>query len=116
MKCQDPSRRSRRLSADNSAILSPGNSDVHGRTGMRLALAIIVAATLAGCAEQQKKEELEASKNTYVCLLEGDRLVIKFEFGMARMLMPGGERIDLYQIPAPSGIRYSNGNLELRGK
>jgi len=83
---------------------------------MRLALAIIVAATLAGCAEQQKKEELEASKNTYVCLLEGDRLVIKFEFGMARMLMPGGERIDLYQIPAPSGIRYSNGNLELRGK
>jgi membrane-bound inhibitor of C-type lysozyme len=83
---------------------------------MRFALAIIVAATLAGCAEQQRKEELEASKNTYVCLLEGDRLVVKFEFGMARMLMPGGERIDLYQIPAPSGVRYSNGNLELRGK
>ena len=83
---------------------------------MRLALAIIVAAALAGCAEQQKKEQEEASRDTYVCLLEGDRLVIKFEYGMARMLMPGGERINLYQIPAPSGIRYSNGNLELRGK
>jgi membrane-bound inhibitor of C-type lysozyme len=35
---------------------------------------------------------------------------------MARMLMPSGERIDLYQIPAPSGVRFSNGNLELRGK
>jgi membrane-bound inhibitor of C-type lysozyme len=32
------------------------------------------------------------------------------------MLMPTGDRISLYQIPTPSGVRFSNGNLELRGK
>ena len=32
------------------------------------------------------------------------------------MLMPDGERVTLYQIPTASGIRYSNGSLELRGK
>jgi membrane-bound inhibitor of C-type lysozyme len=83
---------------------------------MRVALAIVIAAALAGCADQAKKEEQEAAKNTFVCLLEGDRLVIRFDMGMARMLMPSGDRIDLYQIPAASGVRYSNGNLELRGK
>jgi membrane-bound inhibitor of C-type lysozyme len=36
--------------------------------------------------------------------------------GMARMLMPSGDRIDLYQIPSGSGVRFSNGNMELRGK
>ena len=83
---------------------------------MRLVLAIAIAAALAACADQAKKDEQEAAKNTYVCLFEGDRLVIRFDMGMARMLMPSGDRIDLYQIPAASGIRYSNGNLELRGK
>jgi len=83
---------------------------------MRLAYAIVIAATLAGCADKVSKEEQEAAKNTYVCLLEGERLVIRFDMGMARMLMPTGDRIDLYQIPATSGVRFSNGNLELRGK
>jgi membrane-bound inhibitor of C-type lysozyme len=83
---------------------------------MRLAYAIVIAAALAGCADQVSKEEKEAAKNTYVCLLEGERLVIRFDMGMARMLMPNGDRIDLYQIPAASGVRFSNGNLELRGK
>ena len=32
------------------------------------------------------------------------------------MLMPGGDRVVLYQIPSGSGVRFSNGNLELRGK
>ena len=83
---------------------------------MRLACVIVAAVALAGCAEQMKKDEQEAAKNTYVCLLDGDRLVIRFDMGMARMLMPSGDRIDLYQIPAASGVRFSNGNLELRGK
>ena len=30
--------------------------------------------------------------------------------------MPGGERVILYQLPAASGVRFSNGTLELRGK
>lgn len=82
---------------------------------MRLAL-LVLAAALAGCADQAKKEEAEAAKNTYVCLLDGERLVIRFDMGMARMLMPSGDRIDLYQIPSASGVRFSNGDLELRGK
>jgi hypothetical protein len=83
---------------------------------MRLIYVILVAAALAGCADSIHKEEQEAAKNTYVCLLDNERLVIRFDMGMARMLMPSGERIDLYQIPAPVGVRFSNGNLELRGK
>jgi len=30
--------------------------------------------------------------------------------------MPDGNRVALYQIPAASGVRYSNGTIELRGK
>ena len=83
---------------------------------MRLAYVIAVVSVLAGCVDQAKKDEQEAAKNTYVCLLDGERLVIRFDMGMARMLMPSGDRIDLYQIPSASGVRFSNGNLELRGK
>jgi membrane-bound inhibitor of C-type lysozyme len=84
---------------------------------MRLILVLIAGALLAGClTDPAKKEEEEAAKSTYVCLLEGERLVIRFDMGMARMLMPSGDRVDLYQIPGGSGVRFSNGNLELRGK
>ena len=34
----------------------------------------------------------------------------------ARLLLPGGDRVTLYQIAAASGVRYTNGLLELRGK
>ncbi len=30
--------------------------------------------------------------------------------------MPDGNRVSLYQIPAASGVRYANGDMELRGK
>lgn len=84
---------------------------------MRLMAVLLAGALLAGCVtDQAKKDEEEAAKTTYVCLLEGERLVIRFDMGMARMLMPSGDRIDLYQIPSGSGVRFSNGNLELRGK
>ncbi len=36
--------------------------------------------------------------------------------GEARLLLPGGDRVTLYQIAAASGVRYTNGLLELRGK
>ena len=42
--------------------------------------------------------------------------MIRFDTGEARLLMPDGNRVALYQIPAASGVRFSNGNLELRGK
>jgi membrane-bound inhibitor of C-type lysozyme len=84
---------------------------------MRVAYLIALAAVLAGCVtDQAKKEEEEAAKSTYVCLLDGERMVIRFDMGMARMLMPSGDRIDLYQIPGGTGVRFSNGDLELRGK
>jgi membrane-bound inhibitor of C-type lysozyme len=32
------------------------------------------------------------------------------------MLMPDAQRVTLYQVPVASGVRYSNGVIELRGK
>lgn len=83
---------------------------------MRFAPVLAVAVVLAGCINNPSKEEAEAAKNTFVCLLNGERLVIRFEMGEARMLMPSGDRITLFQISSASGVRYSDGNMELRGK
>jgi membrane-bound inhibitor of C-type lysozyme len=83
------------------------------RDALLLAAAIAIA---AGCANTPSKEEQEAAKNTFACQLAGERLVIRFDSGEARLLMPTGERIVLYQISAASGVRFTNGTLELRGK
>jgi hypothetical protein len=77
---------------------------------------VAVAAALAACAGSPSAEEIEAAKNSVNCQLAGERLVIRFDTGEARLLMPSGDRVVLYQIPAASGIRFSNGSLELRGK
>jgi membrane-bound inhibitor of C-type lysozyme len=71
---------------------------------------------LAGCQNGPTKEELEAAKNTVDCERAGERIVIKFEDGEARLLMPDATRVVLYQVPSGSGIRYLNGVMELRGK
>ena len=42
--------------------------------------------------------------------------MVRFDTGEARLLMPGGERVVLYQIPTASGVRFANGSYELRGK
>jgi membrane-bound inhibitor of C-type lysozyme len=84
---------------------------------LQAAFAATLAALLgAGCAMPPSKEEQEAAKNTFACLRAGERLVIRFDVGEARLLMPDGNRVSLYQIPAASGVRFSNGNMELRGK
>jgi len=70
----------------------------------------------ASCAMPSSKDEMEATKNTFACQSGGDRIVIRFDVGEARLLMPDGDRVSLYQIPAASGVRYSNGRMELRGK
>jgi membrane-bound inhibitor of C-type lysozyme len=84
----------------------------------RSALPLLVAATLvAGCQDKgPTKEELEAAKNTVDCANADERIVIRFEDGEARLLMPDGTRVILYQVPSGSGIRYLNGLMELRGK
>ena len=78
--------------------------------------AALTGGLLAACAAQPSKDELEAAKNTFACRLGGERLVIRLDIGEARVLMPDGDRVVLYQIPTASGVRYSNGNFELRGK
>ena len=70
----------------------------------------------AACNAAPSKEAEEAAKNTFACQLAGERIVIRFDTGEARMLMPGGDRVTLYQISAASGVRFTNGMMELRGK
>jgi membrane-bound inhibitor of C-type lysozyme len=86
------------------------------RARMALVVAAVAAFAAQGCADKPSKEEQEAAKNTFACKLSGERVVIRFDAGEARLLMPAGERVVLYQIPTSSGVRFSNGAMELRGK
>ena len=76
----------------------------------------IAAGVLAGCQSGPTKEELEAAKNTIDCERPGERIVVRFAEGEARLLMPDATRVVLYQVPSGSGFRYLNGLMELRGK
>jgi membrane-bound inhibitor of C-type lysozyme len=71
---------------------------------------------LAGCQSGPTKEEIEAAKSTIECERPGERVVVRFADGEARLLMPDATRVVLYQVPAGSGFRYLNGLMELRGK
>lgn len=91
------------------------------RTALRIrpVVACLVAGAvllLAACAHKASKEEEEAARNTIVCKLDGGRLMIRLDVGEVRILMPDGTRVSLYQIASDSGMRYTNGLLELRGK
>ena len=81
-----------------------------------LALSIVALAVLGGCKTGPTQEEIEAAKNTVDCERPGERIVIRFDEGEARLVMPDGTRVVLYQVPMASGIRYLNGLMELRGK
>ncbi len=88
-----------------------------GRHRVLMAMALALAAQLAGCEHQAAKDAAEdAAKPTFICQLAGERLIIRFEPGEVRLLTSNADRITLYQIPAASGIRYNNASLELRGK
>jgi membrane-bound inhibitor of C-type lysozyme len=79
--------------------------------------AFALAVQLAACEHQAAKDAAEdAAKPTFACQFAGERLIMRFEPGEVRLLTSNAERITLYQIPAASGIRYSNASLELRGK
>ncbi len=90
--------------------------DVSSRACLRGAGIIVTSLALAACAATPSKEDEEAARHTFTCRLGGERLVVRFETGEARLLLPTGDRVALYQIPAASGVRFSNGTLELRGK
>ena len=83
------------------------------------AYAVAVAAAVvlcASCAMPPSQSELEATKSTFSCQSGTERIVIRFDVDEARLLMPDGNRVSLYQIPAASGVRYANSDMELRGK
>ncbi len=88
------------------------------RQYVRLSLPLLLTAVIAlgGCDTPQKKREEELAKTTFACQLNGERFVVRFIDGEARLLLHGTERITLYQLPIPTGVRYSNGMMELRGK
>lgn len=75
-----------------------------------------LALWLAACQSGPTKEELEAAKNTIDCRNGDERLIVKFEEGEARLLLGDATRVVLYQVSAPSGLRYTNGLMELRGR
>lgn len=85
------------------------------------ATALALPLVLAGCdsLNPNKKKEDELAKTTFACQLNGERFVVRFVEGEARILLPGAQRLTLYQIPTGSTgslVRYSNGNMELRGR
>jgi hypothetical protein len=80
---------------------------------------VLGAATLAMGACQSSgptKEEEEAARSTIDCDHAGQRVLIRFAEGEARLLMPDATRVILYQVPVTSGLRYTNGLWELRGR
>ena len=79
-------------------------------------LPLVAGFLLSACDPMQKKKEEELAKTTFACQLNGERFVVRFVEGEARVLMPGAQRVTLYQLPTASGVRYSNGTMELRGK
>ena len=85
----------------------------------RYALVLVAATLLVGCENPMKKREDEIARQTFACQLNGERFVVRFAEGEARVLLPGAQRVTLYQIPTGSTgsiVRYSNGAMELRGR
>ena len=72
------------------------------------------ALLLAACGGQTKEQE-EALKTTVACEIAEGRIVARFDRGEVRLLMPSGERINLYEVPSAAGARYTNGSLDLIG-
>jgi membrane-bound inhibitor of C-type lysozyme len=59
---------------------------------------------------------METSKDTFGCKLDGQRIVVRFTEQEARILMPPDERlVTLYQVSTQTGVRYTNGMMDLRG-
>lgn len=86
----------------------------------KLLIALLaVCVLLAACDPIQKKREEELAKTTFACSLNGERFIVRFTEGEARILLPGAQRVTLYQIPVGSTgalVRFSNGTMELRGR
>jgi hypothetical protein len=85
----------------------------------RFLFLVVAAGLLVACENPMKKREDEIARQTFACQLNGERFVVRFAEGEARVLLPGAQRVTLYQIPTGSTgsiVRYSNGSMELRGR
>jgi membrane-bound inhibitor of C-type lysozyme len=78
-------------------------------------LAAALAALAVACQQGPTKEEIEAAKKTFDCDYAGQRVLIRFDEGEARLLMPDGARVVLYPVQTATGSRYTNGFYDLRG-
>ena len=78
------------------------------------ASAVAAALLAAACAAPEKGPDVP-SQDTIACQLEGQRVVIRFLPDEVRLLTPEGERVNLQKVPAASGVRYTNGIVEIRG-
>lgn len=78
--------------------------------------ALALVALLAACQSGPTQDEIDAAKKTIDCQRTDERIVIRFDDGEARLLMPDGTRVVLYQVQVASGLRYTNGLMDLRGK
>ena len=82
----------------------------------RVVVFAALALALAACVPTPEKPEEIPSKDTFECTIEGERWLVRFVDNEARLLTPQGERINLYPIATASGVRYSNGLVEMRGR
>lgn len=115
----EPSRRTVRRRRLTGAMLAPPYPDglcMNRCVRVGLPSLLVLGFALAACQSGPSKEELEAAKHTIDCMQGDERIIIRFEEGEARLLLPDGTRVILYQIATGSGIRYLNGAMELRGK
>jgi hypothetical protein len=88
----------------------------HTSRPLRAAVIAALSASLAcACASGPSREQQEAARNAFTCQLGGQPVLVKFDTDEARLLMPDGDRLILYQIQQESGVRYTNGMVELRG-
>ena len=79
----------------------------------RLPAMLVFALALVACAPKEKPEDVP-SPDTIACQLDGTRIVIRFLADELRMLTPDGERVVLQKVPSSSGVRYTNGLMEVR--
>ncbi|MEO8484778.1 MAG: hypothetical protein ABI585_00430 [Betaproteobacteria bacterium] len=80
----------------------------------KFAIPIALALLSAACGAPEKQPDV-TSQDTIACELSGQRIVIRFLPDEVRMLTPEGERVTLQKVPASSGVRYTNGLVEVRG-
>jgi len=71
----------------------------------RTLLVAFAALALVACENPMKKKEEEIAKSTFACSYNGERFVVRFAEGEARMLLPELQRVTLYQLPSSSGVR-----------